>query len=113
MSNWLDVTSEADLQKNKVCLIEINNTRIAVINLDGQYFAVKDVCSHEGFPMLGSGLDPGELINGEELLCPRHGARFSIRSGKPLCPPAFVPIETYEVRIHEKMVQIMAPKAGK
>jgi 3-phenylpropionate/trans-cinnamate dioxygenase ferredoxin subunit len=110
MSNWLDVTTEADLKKNKVCLIEINDTRIAVINLGGEYFAIKDVCSHEGFPMLGCGLDPTELIHGDEVLCPRHGARFSIRTGEPLCPPAFEPLESYPVRTHEEMVQIIAQK---
>ncbi|NNE37217.1 MAG: non-heme iron oxygenase ferredoxin subunit [Gammaproteobacteria bacterium] len=110
MSEWTDITNESELANGEIKLLEIADTRIAIINLDGEYFAIKDVCSHEGFPMLGCGLEPAKLIQGDELLCPRHGARFSIRNGEPLCPPAFEPIHTYEVRLHEGMVQIMAPK---
>ena len=113
MSNWIDIANVEELGPGTVKLIEINDTRIAVINLDGEYFAIKDVCSHEGFPMLGCGLDPADLIHGDQVLCPRHGARFSIRTGEPLCPPAFEPLESYPVRTHEEMVQIMAPKPGK
>ncbi len=110
MNRWIDVIRKDELTNGEAKLLEVSDTRIAVIYLDGEFFAIKDVCSHEGFAILGCGMDPSELIHGEELLCPRHGARFSIRSGAPLCPPAFEALETYQVRIHEEMVQIMAPK---
>lgn len=112
MSKWIYIANQTEFGQGQFRLIEANDTRIAVINLDGEYFALKDVCSHEGFPMLGCGLEPGELICGDELVCPRHGARFSIRTGEPLCPPAYEPVETYQVRIHEGMVQLMTPKSG-
>ncbi len=112
MTAWIDVANSEEFIPDQSRLIEIDDIRIAVINLDGEYFALKDVCSHEGFPMLGCGMEPGKLICGDELVCPRHGARFSIRTGEPLCPPAYEPVETYQVRIHEGMVQLMTPKSG-
>ena len=112
MSKWINIANQTEFGEGQSRLTEVNDTRIAVINLNGEYFALKDVCSHEGFPMLGCGLEHSELICGDELVCPRHGARFSIRTGEPLCPPAYEPVETYQVRIHEGMVQLMTPKSG-
>lgn len=112
MTAWIDVANSEEFIPGQSRLIEVDDIRIAVINLDGEYFALKDVCSHEGFPMLGCGMELGELICGDELVCPRHGARFSIRTGEPLGPPAYEPVETYQVRIHEGMVQLMTIKSG-
>ncbi len=66
---------------------------VAVFLVDGQYFAIEDRCSH----------DDGPLADGEiadcQVTCPRHGARFDLRTGAALCLPAYRPIETFPVRI--------------
>ena len=66
---------------------------VVVVNLDGEFFAVEDVCTHDGGP-LGEG-----KLAGCELICPRHGARFDVRTGDATRMPAFEPVPTYEVRV--------------
>ena len=63
-------------------LVEVDGRAIAVFNVDGAFHAIDDVCTHDGGP-----LAEGELI-GCEIECPRHGARFDVRTGRPLCMPA-------------------------
>lgn len=69
---------------------------------DGVY-AVEDVCSHDGQP-----LTDGKLA-GMSIECPRHGARFDICTGRPLCMPAVEPIATYEVRVQGNDILLRAP----
>jgi len=67
--------------------------KIAVCHAEGKFYAVQDLCTHDGGP-----LGEGELV-GTQIECPRHGARFDIKSGKALCLPAVVGIPTYEVEV--------------
>ena len=106
MSDWINISSQAEFGEGQSRLVEVDDTRIAVFNLDGEYFAMEDVCTHDGSPLLGCGLDPEDLIEGDEVICPRHGARFSIRSGEALSPPAYESICTFSVRVEDGMVQI-------
>ena len=106
MSDWINISSQAEFGEGQSRLVEVDDTRIAVFNLDGEYFAMEDVCTHDGSPLLGCGLEPEDLIEGDEVICPRHGARFSIRSGEALSPPAYEPICTFSVRVEDGMVQI-------
>lgn len=66
---------------------------VLVFRIGDDFYAVEDVCSHDGQP-----LTDGALA-GDSVECPRHGARFDVRTGKPLCMPAVEPIAVYEVRI--------------
>ena len=72
---------------------EVDGRAIAVFNVDGAFYAIDDVCTHDGGP-----LAEGELW-GCEIQCPRHGARFDVRTGKPLCMPAFEPVTTHDVEL--------------
>jgi 3-phenylpropionate/trans-cinnamate dioxygenase ferredoxin component len=74
-------------------LVEIDGRAIAVFNVDGNYYAIDDVCTHDGGP-----LAEGELI-GSEIECPRHGARFDVRTGRPLCMPAIEPVAVHAVEL--------------
>ncbi len=79
----------------------IGNKWIAVFNVDNRYYAVADLCTHDGGP-----LAEGEL-KGHEVICPRHGARFDIRDGKALTigvAPIDVPI--YPTRVQDGVLQI-------
>ena len=62
------------------------DTPIAVYNIDGEFYAIEDTCTHDGGDLAG-----GE-VHGFEVECPRHGARFDVRSGAVTCPPATEPI---------------------
>jgi 3-phenylpropionate/trans-cinnamate dioxygenase ferredoxin subunit len=69
----------------------IDDLEIAVFNLDSTFYAIKDVCTHEQAP-----LSEGELI-GDTIVCPWHGACFSVRTGEALSLPATEPVETFRV----------------
>jgi 3-phenylpropionate/trans-cinnamate dioxygenase ferredoxin subunit len=84
-------TSEIGPGQKKI--VEVDGTLVVVINLDGEYYAVEDVCTHDGGPLGEGKLDDGHII------CPRHGSRFDVRTGDALTLPAFEPVPTYEVRV--------------
>jgi 3-phenylpropionate/trans-cinnamate dioxygenase ferredoxin subunit len=66
---------------------------IAVVRSGENYYAIEDICTHDGAPLTG-----GE-IEGAEIICPRHGARFCLRTGEALTPPAYEPVRVYETKI--------------
>lgn len=100
MSEWVDVTSSAELPRGSRTVVDTYAGAIAVFNLNGEFFAIEDVCTHDG-----GELASGEL-EGDEIICPRHGARFCIRDGRALTPPAFEDVGTYPVRIEGGVVQV-------
>jgi len=110
MSDWVEISAQTEFNEGESRLVNINDVRVAVFNLGGEYYAIEDVCTHDGSPLLGCGLDPEDLIEGDEIICPRHGARFSIRTGKALCPPAYEPVCSFPVRISNGRIQVRDPR---
>jgi len=100
MAEWIDVAPESALGPGKRKIIDTYAGEIAVFNLSGNLYAIEDVCTH----------DDGELasgeVDGDQIICPRHAARFCIRSGKALTPPAYEDIQTFPVRIENGTVQV-------
>ncbi len=100
MSDWVNVAPAAELPPGSSRVVNVENAQIAVFNLEGQYYAIEDVCTHDG----------GELASGtcegDAIVCPRHGARFSIKTGAVLAPPAYEPVATFPVRVENGMVQV-------
>jgi 3-phenylpropionate/trans-cinnamate dioxygenase ferredoxin component len=72
--------------------VVVDGVELLLCNVDGDVYAVADVCTHDGGP-----LDQGEL-QGCQIMCPRHGALFDVTTGRALTLPAVVPLETYTVR---------------
>ena len=95
---WLPVGHIDVIPAGRVKLVEHGDLRIAVCNVDGQSYAIEDVCTHDG----GS-LDQGEL-EGDEIECPRHGARFNVRTGEATLMPAVMPVQTFPVKIEGNQV---------
>ncbi len=95
-----------ELGAGKRLYVEIDERQIVIINLAGNYYAIADVCSHDDGP-LGDG-----NIEGFEIICPRHGARFDICTGKVLALPAFVDIPAYPVRVVDNQIEIGLPIEG-
>lgn len=110
MAGWFSVAKETEFHPGESRLIDIDNVMVAVFNIDGEYFAIEDKCTHDGVPMLGTGMPAEDIIDGSEIVCPRHGARFCIKSGAPLSPPAFEATETFPVRVEDGMVQVTDPR---
>ncbi|MBI4354985.1 MAG: non-heme iron oxygenase ferredoxin subunit [Candidatus Omnitrophica bacterium] len=100
MPTLVTVAKTGEIAPGKVQVIETPTARIAVCNVGGTFYAIDDLCTHDG----GS-LDQGELV-GQEIECPRHGARFNVTTGKPQCLPAVVPVKTYPVRVVGDEVQV-------
>ena len=98
MPEWVDVARVEDFPSGTVRTVQIEGTPIAVFNLNGCYYAIEDQCSHEA-----ETLSDGEVA-GEEIICPRHGAHFSISTGAALSPPAYEPVATFPVRVEGGMV---------
>jgi 3-phenylpropionate/trans-cinnamate dioxygenase ferredoxin subunit len=100
MSKWLDIADVYALIPGTRRVVDVGGSAVVVFNLGGEYFAFKDACPHDG-----GILSNGEMA-GEEIICPRHGARFSIRTGAVLGPPAYEDLKTYFVRVSQGKVQI-------
>ena len=73
---------------------------IAVFNVAGAFYAIDDVCTHDGGGLAGGAVD------GDVVICPRHGARFSLRTGAALTPPAYEAVRTYSTRVVDGTVEI-------
>ena len=100
MASWVSAGRAENLAPGKVRMVFDGRNRLAVCNVDNNYYCIDDVCTHDG----GS-LDQGEL-EGTEIECPRHGARFDIRSGAATQLPAFEPVETHAVRVEGDTIQV-------
>lgn len=106
MSKWIDVAAEHELPPGTARLVDAGGCMIAVVNAGGSYCAVEDVCTHDGSPLLGSGLDARDLIEDGRISCPRHGAQFCLRTGEALTPPAWEPIAVFPVRVQDGRIQV-------
>jgi 3-phenylpropionate/trans-cinnamate dioxygenase ferredoxin component len=101
MADWIDVAPLEYIRPGATWKLDLEDgTQVAVFNLEGKLYAIEDVCTHDGGTLTG-----GEL-QGEELVCPRHGARFSIITGEALSPPAYESVATFGVRVEDGVVQI-------
>jgi 3-phenylpropionate/trans-cinnamate dioxygenase ferredoxin component len=83
-----------------VRVVEAHGMRVALCNVDGNVYAVEDRCTHDDGP-LGEG-----FLEGEEIECPRHGARFDVKTGAVRCLPAVVPIRTFKVQLTGDEIQV-------
>jgi len=97
---WVDVGDAAEVPEGEVRTFVIDGQRVAVARANRQLYAVQDLCSHDDGP-----LGEGEL-EGYAVVCPRHGARFCLRSGRALTPPAYEPVRTFKTRIVDGQVQV-------
>jgi 3-phenylpropionate/trans-cinnamate dioxygenase ferredoxin component len=93
MSSFVKVTSRRELAPGGKKLAEVAGRPIALFNVDGKFYAVDDVCTHDGGP-----LAEGQLT-GCEIMCPRHGARFDVRTGQALCMPAVEPVTVHATEV--------------
>lgn len=106
MAEWIDVTQASALLPGERVIIDLDDIRVAVFNLQGHFYAIHSECTHATFE-----LDDAPL-EGDAIVCPLHGARFCIKTGKVLCPPAFEPLKTFPVRVENGILQICDDRFG-
>ena len=92
MSEFVKVAKTSDLAFGEKLLVEYEDEEVGLFNIDGKFYAISDVCTHDGGPLV-----EGEL-EGEMIICPRHGARFNVKTGQQTMP-AFAPVPLYQVKI--------------
>jgi 3-phenylpropionate/trans-cinnamate dioxygenase ferredoxin subunit len=102
MVNWIDAGPAAALRDGEVLTIEAGRRMIIVVRSGAAYFALEDICTHDGAPLTG-----GE-IDGAEIVCPRHGARFCLKTGAALTPPAYEPVRVFETKIEDGRLWVRA-----
>ena len=100
MTMWQTVGKTSDVPPERVALFPVGDHEIALCNVDGQFYAIDNLCTHDQGP-----LDQGEL-EGDEIECPRHGARFDVRTGEATQLPAFEPVQRHPVRVEGDAIQV-------
>lgn len=87
------VAKVSELAPGKVIVVEVEDEEVALCNVNGEIYAIANLCTHDNGP-----LNAGHLY-GDEIECPRHGARFNVRTGEVKVLPAIMPLPTFDVRI--------------
>ena len=100
MSDFVAVARVNEIEEGKVKVVRVGDAPVGIAKVDGELFAFADVCTHDDGPVAEGELDEYTIE------CPRHGARFDIRTGRVLSLPAVVPIPVYDVVVDGDVVKV-------
>ncbi len=103
MSEWIDIGPVSELGEAVPLSAEVDGVPVVVVRCGKDLYAVEDRCTHDGESFAGAQVESCELI------CPRHGSRFDLRTGDALTPPAYEPVRTYAVREHDGRILVEQP----
>ena len=103
-SRWIDVGDAHAVRETAPLPVEVDGVAVVVVRCGTELYAVEDRCTHDG-----ESLDEAE-VQDCQIICPRHGAHFCLRSGEALTPPAYEPLRTYRVR--EQDGRVLLEEAG-
>src|SRR5213595_4256522 len=98
----LDVCPVEELPPCSVKIVYAGALALGVYNLDGEYYAIEDRCSHDDGPLAEGDFDCEEGY----AVCPRHGAHIDIRTGRPLTLPAVLPVDVFPTRVENGIVEV-------
>ena len=101
MSDWSDIGSLAELESTSRLEAEVDGWRVRVAIVSGTLYAFEDRCTHDDSPFDDAPIEDSEII------CPRHGARFCLRTGAALSPPAYEPLRIFEVRNSAGRIEVL------
>ena len=102
MPEFIKVAKISDLAPGEMMLVEYDDEDVGLFNIEGEFYAISDICTHDNGPLVEGKLD------GDCVICPRHGARFNVKTGEQTMP-AFAPVPLYEVKIEANDI-LIAPK---
>ena len=97
---WTPVAQADSIAEGDFAQADVDGVIVAIFNVNGSFYAVEDQCTHDGGGLAGGAID------GCEVICPRHGARFNLQTGAALTPPAYEPIRTYETRVVDGRIEV-------
>lgn len=102
---WIPVAPATAIAPGDYAQVEVDGAIVAVFNIDGTFFAIEDQCTHDGGGLAGGALE------GCQVICPRHGARFDLKTGAALTPPAYEPVRTFATRVHNGMIEVQSAES--
>jgi len=102
---FTEIAPTSDLPNGERLFVDLGDKPIVIFNIAGQFFAIGDICSHDDGP-LGDG-----VIEGDNIVCPRHGGEFDVRTGKAMAMPAVVDIPAYPVQVRDGAIFVGILKA--
>jgi 3-phenylpropionate/trans-cinnamate dioxygenase ferredoxin subunit len=102
---YVEIAPASELPTGERLFVDIADKPIVIFNIAGQFYAIGDVCTHDDGP-LGDG-----ILEGNNIVCPRHGAEFDVRTGKAMQMPAVVDIAAYPVKVVDGVIQVGIPRS--
>ena len=102
--DFVKVGESKDIGPSSMKAVDVNGEKVCIINIEGKYYAIGNVCTHMGGP-----LNEGTL-EGIEVQCPWHGSKFDVRTGEPTKPPARQAVSSYEVKIQDDNILVRKQK---
>lgn len=106
MSEFIAVARVGEVEEGRVTVVRVGDAPVGITLIDGEYFAFADVCTHDDGPVAEGELDEYTIE------CPRHGAKFDIRTGAVLQLPAVVPIPVYAVEVDGDLIKVSKKPVG-
>jgi 3-phenylpropionate/trans-cinnamate dioxygenase ferredoxin subunit len=103
---WIPAGSIEQLAAQSRLEVEIDGDYVAIARLNGELHAFEDRCTHDGEPLAGAELEGDTSTPCGVVICPRHGARFCLKTGAALTPPAYEPIRIFEVRECDGQIEV-------
>ncbi|WP_161966075.1 Rieske (2Fe-2S) protein [Steroidobacter cummioxidans] len=100
MARFVEVAKKSQIPENSVIGAEAEGKLLALVNLNGEIYALDDACPHEAGPMSEG------AIEGDEIVCPWHASRFDVRTGRVTMDPAVAGLATYKVRVVGDAVEV-------
>lgn len=97
---YVTVAKVDEIPAGGVKVVRLDDQAVAVFNVDGSFYAMDDICTHDGGPLAEGHLEGGVIE------CPRHGAKFDVKTGAVVCLPATSPVPTYDVRVVDGEIQV-------
>ncbi len=104
-TKWIKAAATNDIAQGKPKVVELNGLKIALCKVEGDsnVYAIEDICTHDDGP-----LAEGPVV-GSEIECPRHGAKFDVKTGAALSMPAIVPVRTFKTRLSGNQIEVEVP----
>ena len=98
--DFVRVAETKNIQPSTMKAVDLANERVCIVNVEGNYYAIGNVCTHVGGP-----LNEGTL-EGHEVECPWHGSKFDVRTGEATRPPARQAVPKYEVKVEDNNILV-------
>ena len=100
MGDFTRVATTNDIPPGEMMIVEVDGVEVAIANVDGEYFAFNNSCTHRGGP-LGEGILTGDVVE-----CPFHAGQFNVRTGQVVAQPPVDPVQTYPVQIEGEEIRV-------